>query len=78
MLAINRKPWSRGLMFPAYIAGYGAVRFIVEFFREPDSHIGFVVASFSMGQVLCFVMIAAGIGLALYQRWAWRSGDSGD
>ena len=44
------------------------VRFIIEFFREPDDHLGFVLLSFSMGQVLCAFMIAAGGFLYLYLR----------
>ena len=53
----------RGAMLAFYLAGYGVVRFFIEFFREPDAHLGFVVGFFSMGQVLCAAMIAAGIVL---------------
>jgi phosphatidylglycerol:prolipoprotein diacylglycerol transferase len=45
------------------------VRFFIEYFREPDAHIGFVFLSFSMGQILCSLMIAAGVGLYVY---LWR------
>ena len=58
----------RGSMIALYLIGYGLVRFIIEFFREPDEHLGFVLFSFSMGQVLCFLMILSGIGLYLYLR----------
>mgnify|MGYP001764654908 CR=1 FL=1 len=37
-----------------------AIRFFIEFYREPDAHLGFVLGPFSMGQLLCFAMIAAG------------------
>jgi phosphatidylglycerol:prolipoprotein diacylglycerol transferase len=47
-------------MLAFYLMGYGLVRFFIEFYREPDAHIGFVVGAFSMGQVLCAAMIAAG------------------
>jgi phosphatidylglycerol:prolipoprotein diacylglycerol transferase len=40
--------------------GYGLVRFVIEFFREPDSHLGFIAFSLSMGQLLCLAMILAG------------------
>lgn len=59
----------RGAMIALYLIGYGLVRFIIEVFREPDAHLGFVILSFSMGQVLCFLMIVSGIGLYLY---LWR------
>ncbi len=61
----------RGSMLAFYLFGYGLVRFFIEFFREPDAHLGFVFLSFSMGQVLCFLMMTGGIFLLLHLR---RSG----
>ena len=58
----------KGAMLAFYVIGYGTVRFFIEFFRQPDAHIGFIFLSFSMGQVLCALMIAGGIGLFLYLR----------
>jgi phosphatidylglycerol:prolipoprotein diacylglycerol transferase len=49
-----------GALLAWYLIGYGAVRFFIEFFREPDVQLGFVLGPFSMGQLLCFLMIAAG------------------
>lgn len=49
-----------GSMLALYLIGYGLVRFFIEYFRQPDAHIGFVFFSFSMGQLLCLAMIAAG------------------
>jgi phosphatidylglycerol:prolipoprotein diacylglycerol transferase len=60
----------RGAMIALYLIGYGLVRFIIEYFREPDAHLGFVIFSFSMGQVLCSLMIASGIVLYVY---LWKS-----
>jgi phosphatidylglycerol---prolipoprotein diacylglyceryl transferase len=57
---VRRVPAPRGAMLAFYLVGYGLVRFFIEFFREPDAHIGFVVSFFSMGQVLCAGMVAAG------------------
>jgi phosphatidylglycerol:prolipoprotein diacylglycerol transferase len=37
--------------------GYGLARFLVEFFREPDPQLGFVLGPFSMGQILSLAMI---------------------
>jgi phosphatidylglycerol:prolipoprotein diacylglycerol transferase len=53
-------------MLGFYLMGYGLVRFFIEFYREPDAHIGFVVSVLSMGQLLCAGMIAAGGLLVLY------------
>lgn len=59
-----------GTIFWSFIAGYGLCRMVVELFREPDAHLGFILGSFSMGQLLSFPMIVVGIFmLALgYQR----------
>ncbi len=44
--------------------GYGCVRFFVEFFREPDAHLGFQAFGWmTRGQILCLPMIALGIYL---------------
>jgi phosphatidylglycerol:prolipoprotein diacylglycerol transferase len=55
-----------GTMLPFYLIGYGAVRFIIEYFRQPDEHLGFVLLSLSMGQLLCLAMAATGIFLFAY------------
>ena len=56
--------------------GYGIMRFVVEFFREPDQHIGFEALGWlTRGQMLCLPMIALGIFLLVY---AYRGvGNSG-
>lgn len=53
-----RKP---GLIAGVFTAGYGLSRFIVEFFREPDAHIGFLAGGLTMGMLLSLPMIALGI-----------------
>jgi phosphatidylglycerol:prolipoprotein diacylglycerol transferase len=55
-----------GAMLAIYIIGYGTIRFFIEFFRQPDAHLGFIFLGFSMGQILCVMMIAGGIGLYFY------------
>ena len=65
----TRKPrpdWSTGAVF---LMCYGVFRFIVEFFREPDAHIGFDLFGWmSRGQILCVPMIVAGMIL-----WVWST-----
>jgi phosphatidylglycerol:prolipoprotein diacylglycerol transferase len=56
----------RGMMLALYLVGYGTVRFFIEFFRQPDAHIGFVFFFLSMGQILCLSMMLIGAGLAVY------------
>ncbi len=52
-----------GRLTGAFLIGYGSFRFIVEFFREPDAHLGFLVGSATMGQLLSLPLIAAGLWL---------------
>jgi phosphatidylglycerol:prolipoprotein diacylglycerol transferase len=64
--SIRKIKMPKGAMLAFYLIGYGTVRFIIEYFRQPDDHLGFVLLSFSMGQILCALMIAAGMALYLY------------
>jgi phosphatidylglycerol:prolipoprotein diacylglycerol transferase len=58
-----------GQVTAAFLFGYGVFRFIAEFFREPDAHLGLLSLGMSMGQWLCVPMILGGAGLWL---WAGR------
>ena len=40
---------------------FGIFRFFIEYFREPDGHIGLIYFNFSMGQILSFPMIISGL-----------------
>ena len=56
--------WYRpGLVAAAFLCGYGMFRFALEFTREPDSQLGFVLGPFSMGQLLCATMVMVGVAL---------------
>ena len=65
----GKKPRGLGQVSGAFLAGYGILRFIAEFFREPDSFLGLLALGMSMGQWLCVPMIAAGVAL-----WLWGRG----
>jgi phosphatidylglycerol:prolipoprotein diacylglycerol transferase len=69
----DRKLPAGGLL-AVFLSLYGAFRFFVEFFREPDAQLGLVIGPFSMGQVLSSFMIVAGILLFAYLRWLRREG----
>ena len=64
---IRNRPWARQMMVPAYLTGYGGVRFFIEFVRQPDAHLDRLILGLSMGQLLCLAMVAMGFGLAVYQ-----------
>jgi len=60
--------WPSGSMVALFFILYGAFRIVVEFFREPDAHLGFIGAGMTMGQLLSSIMIMAGIILLLLRR----------
>ena len=56
----KRRP---GLLAGAFFAGYGVARCIGEFFREPDSFLGFLWFGATMGQLLSLPMVLLGLYL---------------
>ena len=62
LLAVySRLPRPTAAVSGLFLVGYGAFRFMAEFFREPDTHIGFIGGEWlTMGMVLSLPMIAAG------------------
>ena len=57
---LRKKDFKDGMMVVFFLLFYGAFRFFVEFFREPDPQLGLLLGqSVSMGQILCFSMMAA-------------------
>lgn len=57
-----------GEVTAAFLVGYGALRFVAEYFREPDAHLGLLSLGLSMGQWLCLPMMGAGGALWLWAR----------
>lgn len=50
-----------------FLLGYGLFRFLVEFLRMPDAHLGYLAYGWvTMGQLLSAPMILAGAGLLLF------------
>jgi phosphatidylglycerol---prolipoprotein diacylglyceryl transferase len=61
-----KKPRGLGQVSGVFLIGYGVLRFIAEFFREPDEFLGLLSLGMSMGQWLCVPMVVAGITM-----WVW-------
>ena len=57
---IHRRQTPPGTILWSFLIGYGVARFFIEQFRQPDSHLGFILASMTMGQLLCLPMILIG------------------
>ena len=60
------KPRPTGAASGVFLIGYGAFRFITEFFREPDHGIFGQSYTVSMGQWLSLPMVLAGVALLVY------------
>jgi phosphatidylglycerol---prolipoprotein diacylglyceryl transferase len=52
--------YRQGMDTALFLVGYGVVRFLIEFTRQPDAQLGFILGPLSMGQLLCVMMIVAG------------------
>ena len=53
----------RGTLFGLFLIGYAITRAFVELFREPDAHIGFLLAGLTMGQLLSLPVLMLGLYL---------------
>ncbi|MCC5791370.1 MAG: prolipoprotein diacylglyceryl transferase [Legionellaceae bacterium] len=52
-----------------FLIGYATARFVVEFFREPDFHLGYIAFEWvTMGQLLSIPMVFLGIGLLFWSK----------
>ena len=64
---LRRIPVLRDKMPCLYLMGYGLFRFVIEFFRRPDAHLGRIdLFGMSRGQTLCSLMILAGAIWLIY------------
>lgn len=58
----SKKERPQGSVAGMFLAGYGGFRFIIEFFREPDSHLeGIYGGMLTQGQMLSLPMFIAGM-----------------
>jgi len=69
----------KGLGVASYAMGYAIIRFFIEYFRQPDVELGYILdfsnikdisiykfesmLAFSMGQILCFIMFLMGLSI---------------
>jgi phosphatidylglycerol---prolipoprotein diacylglyceryl transferase len=67
--AFTARPRPVGAGSGVFLIGYGTLRFLAEFFREPDDFLGFLALNLTMGQWLSAPMIVAGVFLLA---WAYR------
>ncbi len=58
---LRNKKLPKGFLFWTFVTMYGAFRFLIEFAREPDPQLGFILGPFTMGQFLTFPMFVIGL-----------------
>lgn len=69
LYALSRKVPARprGTFLGTFLALYGIFRFLIEFVREPDAHLGYLWGGWlTMGQVLSLPLVIAGICLLVF------------
>ena len=72
LYTLSRKmpPRPRGTFIGLFLVLYGIFRFLIEFVRQPDAHIGYLAGGWlTMGQVLSLPLIVVGI---VVLAWAAR------
>ena len=66
-MSFKKPPFPRGAYIGTFLVGYGIFRFLVEFIRQPDAQIGYLLGDwFTMGQLLSIPLIVAGAIVLIY------------
>jgi len=71
----SRKPKPVGAVAGMFLLGYGIVRFVVEFFRQPDAHLGLNSLGLSQGQLLSLPMVIIG-AVIIYRAYSYSTTNS--
>ena len=65
---ISRKNRMDGYFSALFLIFYSIFRFLIEFIREPDAHIGLLFLNLSMGQIISILTLILGIVLLNYKK----------
>jgi len=65
LLWLSKRELPQGFLLGVFLGGYGLIRFVLEFFREPDPQLGLIIGPFTMGQALSAAMVVVGIYIAV-------------
>jgi phosphatidylglycerol:prolipoprotein diacylglycerol transferase len=67
----TRARYRPGLLVGVFTALIAAARFVVEFYRQPDAHLEWMVidTGLSRGQWLTIPLIVAGLALVVWALW---------
>jgi phosphatidylglycerol:prolipoprotein diacylglycerol transferase len=67
---LKDRDFKSGMLTAFFLILYGVFRFSVEFFRQPDVQLGFILGPLTMGQILSSAMILFGVLLYFYRKRA--------
>lgn len=72
--ALSRRvpPRPQGTFLGVFLAWYGLCRILIEFVRVPDSQLGYLFGSVTMGQLLSLPLLVGGIALLVWAHKAKR------
>jgi phosphatidylglycerol:prolipoprotein diacylglycerol transferase len=73
----SARPRPRGAVSAAFLIGYGVLRFLVEYTREPDQYLGLLSLGFSMGQWLSVPMVLVGVAILIWAYSKQKGADRG-
>lgn len=65
---VARRKQPLGMVSATFLLGYGSLRFLGEFARQPDDFLGLLGFGLSMGQWLCMPMIILGLTLLIISK----------
>ena len=57
-----------GMISAIFLILYSSSRFFIEFFREPDSQIGYLFFNLTMGQILSIILLIFGFYIYLKKK----------
>tara|TARA_B100001057_G_scaffold177773_1_gene178570 strand:- start:3582 stop:4370 length:789 start_codon:yes stop_codon:yes gene_type:complete len=63
---ISKQKKNFGMLSGIFLLNYGIFRFFIEYLREPDSHLGYILNIITMGQLLCLPLLFFGLLLIYY------------
>ena len=63
LFVISKQTNIKGIVSSSFLIFYGLIRFIIEFFRVPDEHLGYIIFNLTMGQIISFIFFLIGVYL---------------
>ena len=67
-IIIFQKNYKTGTCAYLFLIFYGIFRIFSEFFREPDSQLGYIINTLSMGSILSIFMVFIGLAILIFLR----------